>query len=190
MRLLVFLFFAVGLQAADIGSPIPFPREERASKPDCDCTNCDCKDGRRGLDCTCKGCKCAIVTGRTFDAEATRPSQKNSAATGTTAKKGCPTCGVNCRCVNCQCDAENWRSQCEACPIELKRAYMQQLSARSVPAASPFGQAGYSSTPTINATVAGGYSSRSMGTRPMGNIGIGAPAGMFGNTSSGCPTGG
>jgi hypothetical protein len=126
--------------------------------------------------------------------EETSDRQANPTQAGTKAKaatKGQCKCGPLCDCGDgCQCTADAWKDSCGAVPTAHRAAYMRLQAARSVPQTNFQQGPVYNTTRTTFATGVGGYSSSSMGSKPMDGTGIVVPnAAMFGNTS-GCPTGG
>jgi hypothetical protein len=193
MRALVFLFLVVGVHGADIGSPIPFPPVERMAKPACECgSTCRCENGRIDPRCTCENCKCAIVSGRRGNVEETsshRPCESQAATPKPKAKENCETCGLACTCRDCKCTATTWRDGCGAIPAGHKEAYIRSITARSVPQTNFQQGPAYPTTQITPAIGAAGASSLSRQYYPAAGIRIGAPAGMYGNTS-GCASGG
>ena len=111
MRLFVFLFFAVSLNAADIGSPIPFPRDE-------------------------EGTNRANIQENTQPRQANTAKAITKAEAGCEKCGLACECGPG-----CECTADYWKDWCKAIPASQRAAYYRSLTARSVPSSAPFTQA-------------------------------------------------
>lgn len=168
MRVFVFLFFAVGLNAADIGSPIPFPRGEEPE---------------------------VVRRAQISEASDRATPEKATGAKAKAATQGCELCGPKCCCLDCGCTATTWKDGCCAIPAGHKEAYIRYLqnqqTARSVPQANfPQGAGAYNSTTITPVIGADARYLRSPGGNRVGNMFTGARVEIPGSTSAGCATGG